>query len=159
MIEFLINEKNKALWDKNFIKVDGSDDVQTCENGVWKKAEPLNNDPDIQEYGAVTDILKNGYFNKEYKIFNPESTEPNCFITNEQLKLYDAVLLINGWEEFNSFVVFMGTIENNTKYLFKYFYSGTDSIRNFTPTIKFKSDIKSINDKPTTESLKNIVSK
>lgn len=137
MIEFLINETNKALWDASFINVDGDDDTFTRdESGKLVKAIPLNNDPVIQEYGAVTDILKQGYLHKDYKIYNPESDEPVCFISEEPLKIYDAVLLINGWEEFNTFVVFMGTIENNTKYLFKYFHSPSDSIRNYTPIIK-----------------------
>jgi len=137
MKKFEINETNKTLWDKNFIKVEGGDDVQSCgDDGVYKKAEPLNNDPTIQEYGAITDILKQGYLHKDYKIFNPESKELICFISKEPLKLYDAVLLINGWEEYNSFVVFMGTTEDDTKYLFKYFHSSSDSIRNFTPIIK-----------------------
>lgn len=136
MNEFLTNEKNKSLWDKNFIVVNGDNDVQTIgTDGTYTKAEPLNNDPSIQEYGAVTDILKNGYLNKDYKIFKIGSTEPICFVTKEPLKLYDTVLLINGWEEFNSFVVFMGTTEDNTKYLFKYFHSSTDSIRIYTPKI------------------------
>lgn len=136
MNEFLTNEKNKSLWDKNFIVVNGDNDVQTIgTDGTYTKAEPLNNDPSIQEYGAVTDILKNGYLNKDYKIFKIDSTEPICFVTKEPLKLYDTVLLINGWEEFNSFVVFMGTTEDNTKYLFKYFHSSTDSIRIYTPKI------------------------
>lgn len=137
MTKFEINEKNKKLWDNNFIKVDGDDDVQSCDkSGNWVKAEPLNNDPQIQEFGAVTDILKQGYLYKDYKIFNPESNEPICFISKEPLKIYDAVLLINGWEEYNSFVVFMGTTENDTKYLFKYYHSPSDSIRNYTPDIK-----------------------
>lgn len=137
MKNFQINETNKALWDKNFIKVECSDDVLSCgDDGVYKKAEPLNNDPVIQEYGAILDILKQGYLHKDYKIFNHESKEPICFITKEPLKLYDAVLLINGWEEYNCFVVFIGTTENDTKYLFKYIHSPSDSIRNFTPTIK-----------------------
>lgn len=134
---FEINETNKILWDKNFIKVEGSDDVKTCgDDGVWKNAKPLNNDPQIQEYGAVTDILKLGYLHKDYKIFNPESNEPICFISKEPLRIYDCILLINGWEEYNCFVVFMGTTEDNTKYLFKYLHSPSDSIRNFTPIIK-----------------------
>jgi len=139
MKKFEINETNKILWDKNFIKVECSDDddIQSCgEDGVYKKAESLNNDPTIQEYGAIIDILKQGYLHKDYKIFNPKSKEPICFISKEPLKLYDAVLLINGWEEYNSFVVFMGTIEDDTKYFFKYFHSPSDSIRNFTPIIK-----------------------
>lgn len=38
MKKFEINETNKTLWDKNFIKVGGSDDVQSCgENDVWQK--------------------------------------------------------------------------------------------------------------------------
>ena len=135
MKEFKINEKNKALWDSNFIKVEGRDDVQSCEDGgVWKKAEPLNNDPDVQEYGAVTDLLKCGYLNRDYKIFQI-STEPVCFITKEPLELYDVVALINGWEQFNSFVVFLGTIEDDSKYLFKYLHSSSDSIRNYTPEV------------------------
>lgn len=140
MKKFEINKTNKTLWDKNFIKVDGGDEVHSCgEDGVYKKAEPLNNDPIIQEYGAVVDILKQGYLHKDYKIFNPESKEPVCFISKEPLKIYDAVLLINGWEEYNSFAVFMGTNEDDTKYLFKYFHSPSDSIRNFTPIIKSES--------------------
>lgn len=136
-MKFEINEANKTLWNKNFTNVEGDDDVQSCgSDGVYSKAVPLNNDPEIQEYGAITDILKHGYLNKDYKIFNPESKEPICFITKEPLKLYDVVLLINGWEEYNSFVVFMGTCENNTKYWFRYFHSPTDSIRNFKPNIK-----------------------
>ena len=31
MTKFEINEKNKKLWDNNFIKVDGDDDVQSCD--------------------------------------------------------------------------------------------------------------------------------
>lgn len=137
MKEFLINEKNKKLWDNNFVVVEGSDDVQSCgDDGVWKKAEPLNNNPMIQEYGAVTDILKQGYLHKDYKIFNSESNELVCFITKEPIRLYDCVALINGWEEFNIFAVFMGTTDNDTKYLFKYFHAPNDSIRNYTPIIK-----------------------
>ncbi len=141
MEKFQINEANKTLWDKNFVKVDGSDDAQSCGNdGIYRKAESLNNDPQIQEYGAITDIMKQGYLHKDYKIFNPESNKPICFMSKEPLKIYDAVLLINGWEQYNSFVVFMGTTENDTKYLFKYFHSSSDSIRNFTPIIK-SSDV------------------
>lgn len=64
-----VNEKNKALYDKNFVKVEcTSDNVECCDNnGNWTKAEPLNNDPQIQEYGAITDILKQGYLHKDYK--------------------------------------------------------------------------------------------
>lgn len=136
MKTFEINEKNKELWDKNFIPSNGDDNTfARRENGELTKAVPLNNDPEIQEYGAVTDILKQGYLYRDYKLFNPETTEPICFITKEPLKIYDAVLLINGWEEYNSFVVFMGYNEDATKYLFKYFHSQSDSIRNYTPNI------------------------
>lgn len=39
-----LTKKNKKLWDNNFIKVDGDDDVQSCDkSGNWVKAEPLNN--------------------------------------------------------------------------------------------------------------------
>lgn len=137
-MKFEINEKNKALWDRNFIKVESNEyDLDCCNNnGVYKKAELLNNDPDIQEFGAIVDISKQGYLHKDYKIFNPESKEPICFITKEPLKLYDVILLINGWEEYNSFVVFMGTCDNDTRYLFKYFHAESDTIRNYKPLIK-----------------------
>jgi hypothetical protein len=136
MKEFLTNEKNKAMWDKNFILAEGDDSVQCCgDDGVWKKAEPLNNDPEIQEFGAITDILKHGYLNLDYKIFEKDSKEPICFISKKPLKLYDVVLLLDGWENFNTFAVFMGTTENDTKYLFKYYHSGSDTIRNYTPNI------------------------
>ena len=59
-------KQTKLYGIKNFIKVEGGDDVQSCgDDGVYKKAEPLNNDPTIQEYGAVVDILKQGYFTQE----------------------------------------------------------------------------------------------
>jgi len=138
MIKFEINQENKLLWDKNFIPTNTeSDKVFTRENdGTLKKAIPLNDDPEIQEYGAITDILKHGYLHKNYKVFNPESKETICFITKEPLKLYDVIALINGWEEFNSFAVFMGITDGN-KYLFKYFHSQSDSIRKYTPDVRF----------------------
>jgi|ERR1035437_1382320 hypothetical protein len=137
MENFLVNEKNKALYDQNFVKtvIDESDDsIQSCgEDGVWRKAEPLNDDPEIQEYGAIVDILKNGYLNKDYKVYQIDSEEPVCFVSKERLQLYDVVLLIDGWELFKQFVVFMGTTEENTKYLFK--YELNDSIKNYKPNI------------------------
>jgi len=137
MIEFAINENNKALWDNNFINVELDDNNQSCgDDGLYKPAEPLNNDPIIQEYGAVTDILKHGYFNKDYKIFNYNSTGLNCFVSKESFKLYDCLLVINDWENFKIFVIFLGTTENDTKYLFKYYHTESDSIRNYTITIK-----------------------
>ena len=132
MEKFEINETNKILWDKNFIKVEDGGDVLSCiGDGISKKAEPLNNDPTIQEYGAITDILKHGYLHKNYKIFNTESKEVICSISKEPLKIYDVVLFINGWEECIGFFVFMGATDDDTRCLFKYFHSPSDSIRNF----------------------------
>ena len=137
METFLINEHNKNLWDKSFIKVEGNDEVQTCDNnGNWVKAEPLNNDPQIQEYGAVTDLLKYGYLNKDYKIFQMNSSEAICFISKEPLKIYDVILFINGREENCGFGVFLGKTEDNTKFIFKYFHSGSDSIKIYSQEIK-----------------------
>ena len=135
MMEFEINEKNKSLWDSNFIKVEGDDSVMSCgSDGVWKQAEPMNNDYEIQEFGGVTDLIKYGYMGRDYKIFKIGSIEPIDFITKEPLKLYDVVILLGGWEEFVGFVVFMGTTENDTKYLFK--YSDLDSVKHYTLKIK-----------------------
>ena len=57
MRKFQINETNKTLWDKNFVKVDGSDDVQSCgDDGIYRKAEPLN-----PVHNFDIEITKHGY--------------------------------------------------------------------------------------------------
>jgi hypothetical protein len=134
-MNFKINENNKAIYDKNFVIVENDDcDVQQSDgNGGWIKAQPLNNDPQIQEFGGITDLLKIGFLNKNYKVYQKES-ELKCFVTNEPLEIYDVVAVIDGWEQFVLFAVFMGTIENDTNYLFKYLFD--DAIRNYTPKIK-----------------------
>ena len=135
-----INENNKVLWDKNFENVNGDNNTFTRgENGELIKAVPLNNDPEIQEYGAITDILKHGYINKDYKIYKTGTGIPKCFITGEDFKIYDVIGLLDKWENFNIFVVFMGLTDDNTKMHFKYLYD--DQIRNFkTPMIGFENE-------------------
>ena len=136
-MNFEINEKNKALWDKNFVRVEGSDEVQTQDaSGNWVNAEPLNNDPEIQEFGAVVDVLKYGYTNKDYKIYQLNSDKLECQVTGKPLKLYDVVMLLDGWDMFSGFVVFLGFVENEDKLLFKYYHGGSDSIRKYTPDFK-----------------------
>ena len=130
-----INEKNKSLWDKNFENTDGDSNTFTrSDNGEYIKAVPLNNDIEVQEYGAVTDILKYGYINKDYKIYKIGSGIPKCFITGEDFKIYDVIGLLDKWENFNIFVVFMGLTSDNEAMSFKYLYD--DQIMNFKTPIK-----------------------
>lgn len=136
-MNFEINEKNKAIYDKNFVRVEGSDEVQTQDaSGNWVNAEPLNNDPDIQEYGGITDVIKYGFRNKDYKIYQFNSDKLECQVTGEPLKLYDVVLLIDKWDMYSVFMVFLGVIPDENKLLFKYYYSVNDSIRKYTPDFK-----------------------
>lgn len=134
--DFTINEKNKNVWDKHFIKTQSDDNVFTRgENGELVKATPLNDDPEIQEYGAVVELLENALFEHEYKIFKKDSKLPIDFITETQLELYDVVGIINDWKEFAGFFVFLGLTDDNTKFMFKYFNPSNDSIRKYTPSL------------------------
>ena len=55
-----INVNNKKIWDDAFVGVNPDPDVKTMdENGEWKIATPLNNDPEIQEFGAIFKIIDN----------------------------------------------------------------------------------------------------
>lgn len=133
---FTINEKNKTIWDKNFTKTVLDDNVFTRgENGELTKAIPLNDDPEIQEYGAVVDLLETALFEHDYKILKKDSKLPVDFITGTQFELYDVVGIINEWKEFAGFFVFLGLTDNDTKFMFKYFNSSDDSIRKYTPAL------------------------
>jgi hypothetical protein len=146
-----INEKNKVLWDKNFENVTGDDNTFIRgENGELTKAVPLNNDPEIQEYGAITDILKYGYFEKDYKIYKVDYGIPKCIITGEYFKIYDVIGILDKWENFNIFAVFMGLTDDNTKIQFKYLYN--DEIRNFKAVLK-NEDVKILKEKKYTDNL------
>lgn len=129
MIEkFEINEFNKALFDKNYVKSSNDNSNISCSrDGSWEVAKPLNDDPDVQYYGGITDVLKHGYLNKDYKIGIKSDISFKCKVTEEPYKLYDVILLLNEWEEAVLFAVFMGVKDNEVIYK----YLGNDEIRTF----------------------------
>lgn len=134
---YLTNLANKEIWDKNFVKTVHEKNPQVftrSDDGDLKAATPLNDDPDIMEYGAVLDVLKNGYLNKNYKLFKVDSKEAKCFVTKEYLKIYDVVLFLSAsWEEPVLFGVFLGEIDH--KLLFKYIDYKNDLVREFKMNI------------------------
>lgn len=126
-----INEVNKKIWNSNFVNVEPDPNVmQRNPDGSYSVAQPLNNDPDIQEFGAVFEVLKNGYLNKKYKTYQLKSKKLSDFVTNEEFEMYDVILFIDGWELSCGFAVFMGFDDESENP--KFLYLGKDDdVRKF----------------------------
>lgn len=133
-----VNQKNLALWKKNFVKVENSEDdcctMTSCEDGSYKPAEPLNNDPEMQKYGAVYDIITTAVKNRDYKIYMKGDKELVDFYTKEPLKKYDVILLIDNFEYPMPFFIFMGTAEHENCVSLLWIYD--DDVRELKPVIK-----------------------
>ena len=133
-----INQKNLALWEKSFVKVENSEDdcctMTSCEDGSYKPAEPLNNDPEIQKYGAVYDLITTAVKNRDYKIYMKGDKELVDFYTKEPLKKYDVILLIDNFEYPMPFFIFMGTTEHENCVSLLWIYD--DDVRELKPVIK-----------------------
>lgn len=109
--------------------------MSCLKDGSYQVATPLNDDHDVQYYGGITDVLKHGYLNKDYKIGIKSDISFKCKITEKPYKIYDVILLLNEWEEAVLFAVFMG-VENN-EVIYKYL--GNDEIRTFIYKIPEKN--------------------
>lgn len=132
--KFSINESNKSLWDKQFNNVPLDDSVQCCgEDGVWKTAEPLNNDSEMQKYSAVFELITKAIKNRDYKIYKRGDKDLVDLYTNESLNLYDVILLIDEFEYPLPFFVFMGVTETEDKA--KLLFITDDYVREFQPKL------------------------
>lgn len=133
-----INVNNKKIWDDAFVGVNPDPNVKTMdENGEWKIATPLNNDPEIQEFGAIFEIIDNlikNYDFKRYQIRNPIFADKYTF---EPIKLYDAVLLYGPLDEILLFCVVTDIKDDGINV--KYFSSDNERVIN--KFIKFKKTI------------------
>lgn len=133
-----INVNNKKIWDDAFISVNPDPNVKTMdENGEWKIATPLNNDPEIQEFGAIFEIIDNSIKNydfKRYQIRNPIFADKYTF---EPIKLYDVVLLYGSLDEVLLFCVVTDIKDDGITV--KYF--SNDNERVINKFIKFNKTI------------------
>lgn len=108
--------------------------MTSCEDGSYKPAEPLNNDPEIQKYGAVYDLITTAVKNRDYKIYMKGDKELVDFYTKEPLKKYDVILLIDNFEYPMPFFIFMGTAEHENCVSLLWIYD--DDVRELKPVIK-----------------------
>lgn len=132
--KFSINEENKSLWDARCVNTPLDDSVQCCgEDGGRKTAEPSNNDSEQQKYGAVYELITKAIKNREYKIYRRGDKDLADLYTNEPLKLYDVILLIDEFEYPLPFFVFMGVNENGDKA--KLLFINDDDVREFQPKL------------------------
>lgn len=133
-----INVNNKKIWDDAFVGVNPDPNVKTLdENGEWKIATPLNNDPEIQEFGAIFEIIDNSIKNydfKRYQIRNPIFADKYTF---EPIKLYDVVLLYGPLDEVLLFCVVTDIKDDGINV--KYF--SNDNERVINKFIKFNKTI------------------
>lgn len=132
--KFNINEQNKTLWDGQFNNVPLDDGIQCCgEDGVWRTAEPLNNDSEMKKYSAVYELITKAIKNRDYKIYKRGDKDLVDLYTNESLNLYDVILLIDEFEYPLPFFVFMGVTENEDKA--KLLFITDDYVREFQPKL------------------------
>lgn len=132
--KFSINEENKSLWDARCVNTPLDDSVQCCgEDGVWRIAEPLNNDSELQKYSAVHELITTAVKNREYKIYRRGDKDLVDLYANEPFKLYDVVLLFDEFDYPLPFFVFMGVNENGDKA--KLLFINDDNVTEYQPKI------------------------
>lgn len=133
------NDENYNKYQSNFqdVECDAEVSIRDSECNL-SPAIPLNNDPDIQKYGAVVNLLHDCIKNKKYKLFNkhvsPEDFDLCDYYTKEPIGLYDVVGILDSYENFNLFTIFTG-IKNDNKLCFEYLDLHNDEIRYYTVEI------------------------